>query len=78
MFTYVNPNDLFIFSDIVKPNDVIVLHGSKPNDVHNDVIVRGGSNSMKSTNSLNADQPSPTQSPTSTPHASNNLVTVNT
>ncbi|XP_052241028.1 potassium voltage-gated channel protein Shaw-like [Dreissena polymorpha] len=65
-------------SDIVKPNDVIVLHGSKPNDVHNDVIVRGGSNSMKSTNSLNADQPSPTQSPTSTPHASNNLVTVNT
>ncbi|KAH3740245.1 hypothetical protein DPMN_046946 [Dreissena polymorpha] len=44
----------------------------------NDVIIREGSNSMKSTNSLNADRPSANQSPTSSSHASNNLVAVST
>lgn len=53
---------MFVLSDIVKTTDVIVRDAS----------------SVKSTNSINAEQRSANQSPNSSPHASNNLVSVNT
>jgi len=53
---------MFVLSDIVKTTDVIVRDAS----------------SMKSTNSISADPKPTNQSPNSSPHASNNLVSVNT
>jgi hypothetical protein len=53
---------IFVISDIVKTTDVIVRDAS----------------SVKSANSVSTEQRSANQSPNNSPHASNNLVAVNT